>query len=229
MLDKRSGPDPSPEEPDGNRRTPEESVPATPSRWVALVAGIRRGDEEAVTELYKTFGRGVRYSLCRALGAKDLDDRVHDTFVLVLQSIQRGDLREPDRLMGFIRTVVRRQIAAYIEALVDERRGRVELEVGIRVPDHRQDPERTAAGKERARIMQEALLAVAPRDREILTRFYIHEQTQEQICREMELTENQFRLIKSRAKARFGELGKKRLSGGWLRAFSLREKSAGGH
>jgi hypothetical protein len=38
------------------------------------------------------------------------------------------------------------------------------------------------------------------------------EQPQEQICLEMGLTYNQFRLLKSRAKARFGELGK-RLAG----------------
>jgi len=50
------------------------------------------------------------------------------------------------------------------------------------------------------------------KDREILTRFYLNEQTQPQICLEMELTITQFRLLKSRAKARFGELGRKRLA-----------------
>ena len=37
------------------------------------------------------------------------------------------------------------------------------------------------------------------------------EETQEEICEEMMLTETQFRLLKSRAKARFGELGKRKL------------------
>jgi DNA-directed RNA polymerase specialized sigma24 family protein len=48
------------------------------------------------------------------LGPQDLDDRVHDTFLIVVQAISKGDLREPERLMGFVRTVVRR--------LVDNRR-----------------------------------------------------------------------------------------------------------
>jgi RNA polymerase sigma-70 factor (ECF subfamily) len=52
---------------------------------------------------------------------------------------------------------------------------------------------------------------LSDRDREILTRFYLDEQTQEQICGEMNLTETQFRLLKSRAKARFGELGRRKL------------------
>ena len=43
-------------------------------------------------------------------------------------------------------------------------------------------------------------------------RFYLREQTPEEICDEMGLTETQFRLLKSRAKARFAELGRKKLS-----------------
>jgi DNA-directed RNA polymerase specialized sigma24 family protein len=60
--------------------------------------------------------------------------------------------------------------------------------------------------------MLQVLRSISPRDREILTRFYLYEQTQEQICREMDLTETQFRLLKSRAKARFAELGRRQLS-----------------
>jgi DNA-directed RNA polymerase specialized sigma24 family protein len=59
--------------------------------------------------------------------------------------------------------------------------------------------------------MRSVLMRLTPKDREILTRFYLQEQPQEQICQEMKLTETQFRLLKSRAKDRFGELGKKKL------------------
>ncbi len=41
---------------------------------------------------------------------------------------------------------------------------------------------------------------------------YLREQKAEQICSELKLTQTQFRLIKSRAKARFGELGRARLA-----------------
>ena len=50
------------------------------------------------------------------------------------------------------------------------------------------------------------------RDREVLVRFYLREQTADEICRDMGLTETQFRLIKSRAKARYGKLGQRRLA-----------------
>jgi hypothetical protein len=52
------------------------------------------------------------------------------------------------------------------------------------------------------------------KDREILDRFYVQEQLPERICDEMKLSITQFRLLKSRAKARFGAAGKKRLHPG---------------
>ena len=50
------------------------------------------------------------------------------------------------------------------------------------------------------------------RDRGVLIRFYLREQTADEICHDLDLTETQFRLIKSRAKARYGELGKRRFA-----------------
>jgi len=182
------------------------------SRWTPLVEGIRSCDSAAVEELYRVFGRGIRYFLCRHLGVQDLDDRVHDTFLMVVRSIQNGGLREPERLMGFVRTIVRRQIAAYIEETVQARREQAELDYGGRVADHRDDPEERLLREQRIQLMLEVLRSISPRDREILTRFYLYEQTPEQICEEMGLTETQFRLLKSRAKARFAEAGRKRLA-----------------
>src|SRR5438270_1421892 len=90
--------------------------------WTGLVARIQAGDGLAMEELYQIFSRGIRFHLCRQLGPQELDDKVHDTFLIVVQAIQRGELREPDRLMGFVRTIVRRQVAAYIDELVQTRR-----------------------------------------------------------------------------------------------------------
>jgi DNA-directed RNA polymerase specialized sigma24 family protein len=86
------------------------------------------------------------------------------------------------------------------------------LEDGIVLRDHSPDPERLAIRSENVEVALRILNSIARRDREVLVRFYLDEQPAEQICREMNLTETQFRLIKSRAKARFGELGKARLS-----------------
>jgi RNA polymerase sigma-70 factor (ECF subfamily) len=162
--------------------------------------------------LYKLFSRGIRYYLCRQLGPQELEDKVHDTFLIVVNAIKRGDLREPERLMGFVRTVVRRQVAAYIENAVHLRREQADLETSVTVVDRKQNPEQEAIVRQKSALMKSALESLSKRDRDILIRFYLKEQTQEQICQEMALTETQFRLLKSRAKAKFGDIGKKKLA-----------------
>jgi RNA polymerase sigma-70 factor (ECF subfamily) len=180
--------------------------------WLTLVESIHRGELSGMEELYRVFSRGVRFYLCRQLGPQDLDDKVHDTFLIVVQAIRKGELREPERLMGFVRTVVRRQVAAQIDRSVQSRRDQAELNSSAAVSDHRNTPEEAAILRQHEEVAESVLRSVSGRDREILTRFYLMEQTQQEICGEMNLSETQFRLLKSRAKARFGELGRKTLS-----------------
>lgn len=205
-------------------------APATGSPdWSRLVERIRHGEQEGMEDLYRVFSRGVRYYLCRQLGPQELDDRVHDVFLIVVQAIQRGDLREPERLMGFVRTVVRRQVAAQIDQAVHSRKEEVDLEVGSRIADVRHNPERRAAERQRTDLMKQVLSSLSAKDQEILTRFYLNEQTQAEICQEMSLNETQFRLLKSRAKARFAELGRKRLHQNPVLRVILRTSSALSH
>lgn len=180
--------------------------------WPDVVRRIRSGDSAAMEDLYRVFNKGIRFFLCRQLGPQDLDDRVHDVFLMVTQSICRGELREPERLMGYIRTVVRRHVAAQIQELVRARRNESEEDGRTLLCDHAWDPERSAIERQNEELAFRVLRSIAQRDREVLTRFYLREQSAEEICREMHLTETQFRLMKSRAKARFGELGKRRFS-----------------
>ncbi len=190
--------------------------------WAALVAQIKAGEDAGLEFLYCQFSRGIRYYLCRHLGPEELDDRVHDTFLVVVQAIKKGDLREPERLMGFVRTVVRRQVAAYIDQAVQTRRDQADIECGVTVVDGKGDPEQQAIAKQKKQLMKSVLDSLSKRDRDILVRFYLNEEPQEQICREMALTETQFRLLKSRAKARFGEIGKRKLSSSGIFSVFLR-------
>ena len=131
--------------------------------------------------------------------------------------------------MGFVRTVVRRQVAAHIDKAVHTRREQLDMESTLRIPDPRGNPEEAIMFRQRKEIIQKVLEELPRRDGEILTRFYLREQSQEQICEEMKLTETQFRLLKSRAKARFGELGKKKLAHKSLQAVFMRTSASGSH
>ena len=229
LQERRPEQEPSPEPPetpvvelDHSAASAEEVPPEAYAGWVALVERIRSGESGSMEELYDLFSKGIRFYLCRQLGPQELDDKVHDTFLVVVQAIRRGELREPQRLMGFVRTVVRRQVAAHIDKVVHNRREQVELDATAHLADPRENPEQSAMFIQRADLIRRVLEELTDRDREILTRFYLREQSQDQICNEMALTETQFRLLKSRAKARFGELGKKKIAQKTMPAVFLR-------
>ena len=188
------------------------AVSSADSPWPDLVRRIQAGDPSGMEELYRVFAKGVRFQMYRQLGLQDLDDRVHDLFLTITQSIQKGELREPERLMGYVRTILRRQVAAHIGQAVSTRRNCTPLDASVPLRDHEPSPERQLIERQNHDLALRVLKSLREREREILIRFYMHEQSPEQICSEMQLTATQFRLIKSRAKARFCELGKNRFS-----------------
>lgn len=164
-------------------------APTLPS-WAELMDKIKQNDAHGFEELNRVFSRGVRYFLCRHVGRQHLDEQVRDTLLGVAQAIQRGELEDPERLIEFVRTSVRCQIAEHVRAAAI-------------------DPAQGAARQENLETAREVLRAAAPADREMLIRFYLRDQPAEQICSEMGVTETEFRLLRSRAKARFEELGKR--------------------
>jgi DNA-directed RNA polymerase specialized sigma24 family protein len=141
-----------------------------------------------------------------------VDDYVQEVLIIVLGAIRTGELRDPQCLMGFVRTVTRRQVAVHIRGAILSRRRLVSVE-GTAAPatPSRESPEALVALQQRIAAVDRILFTLCPRDREILVRFYRDEQDSEQICLEMRLTSTQFRLYKSRALARCCEL---RLSAG---------------
>ena len=198
--------------------------------WPLLVQQLQAGDSEALEQLYGLFARGIRFHICRQLGPQEIDDKVHDTFLIVVHAIQKGDLRDPDRLMGFVRTIVRRQIATYIMAAVNNRREKLDLDKESRLVDATAiNPEIKAISHEKRELIERVLAGMSERDRQILTRFYLYEQSPEQICDEMELSFTHFRLLKSRAKARFGEIGRKKVQRSALTALFMRTSSTALH
>jgi DNA-directed RNA polymerase specialized sigma24 family protein len=116
--------------------------------------------------------------------------------------------------MGYVRTVVRRQVAGHIHIARQQRRNCAQFDLGTAVYDARSNPEHRVIRKEYNDVAFRILSAMREREREILVRFYLKEQPAAEICRDMALTETQFRLLKSRAKARFGQLCRSRLSPG---------------
>jgi hypothetical protein len=152
-----------------------------------LVERVRCGEEAAIDELHGVIAKGIRFFLSRELGAENLEERVDLTFRVVVQTLRRDDAGGSDRLMGHVLDAIRARVAAHVG----------------KTPDREAGPQQAMVFRRQLESMRGILRAMSPRDREILRRFYLDEQTEEQICSEMELAPSQLKLLKSRAAARF--------------------------
>ena len=190
----------------------ETGVSASPGssndHFVELVENIKENKEFALEELYGLV-KNFTFFLMRQLGTEDLQDSLHDIYLAVVQAIHAGRLRNPERLTAFLTAVARFHTYTKIDMRVRNRTRHVVLE-GMDVPDST-NLEQRVYGQQKLRIVRDMLRAMSPLDREVLRRFYLEDHSKERICRELKLTANQFRNIKSQAKLTLTDIGHRRL------------------
>ena len=180
--------------------------------WRVVVDQIRQGDPTGEETLYQNLVGGARLFLQRRLGTLDIDDKVHDLFLTIVEAIRRDEIREPERLMGFVRTVLYRQLNLAVSHIIKSRETTSGIEAADQLSGSGPTPEQQTLAHEKISLMKQVLREMSDRDFEVLTRSYIREQPQERICIDMGLTQTQFQLLKSRAKARLSELMRHRLA-----------------
>lgn len=175
-----------------------------------LVHRIASGDPRGFEELYTLLVLRLRPQIAYRLGAEDADDIVHETLMIAVEYIRSGELKYPHALRSFLQTIVRRLIAARILQAIRTRRRTVDMSDALPNLPARGNPETDLMTRQRSALMESGLKILQARDRELMTRFYIHGQPFRDICRDMNLTETQFRLFKNRAKAKLSEWARHR-------------------
>jgi RNA polymerase sigma-70 factor (ECF subfamily) len=167
-----------------------------------IVRLIQAGDPRGEEMLYAVFTRGLRYLAIRKVGYEQADECVHDTFIALAKKIREGALREPAALLKYARTILERMI---VDIHLERRKWRAEVDfdyLALTRADEAPSPEKAYEFSTRTEVMKRALQQLRPKEREILVRFYLEEQDQERIRREMKLTHTQYRLLKSRSKSK---------------------------
>jgi RNA polymerase sigma-70 factor (ECF subfamily) len=168
-----------------------------------LVGRIRDGDLTAESELVSRYARGVRMIVSR--GTRDrsmVDDLCQETFRIAIEKIRRGDVRDPKRLSGFMCGLARNITVDHF------RRSRRADSVAA---DAESDPspnqlERLLAD-ERAGIARKVLSELdSDRDRQILFRFYVAEESKARICADLRLSSLHFNRVLFRARGRYRAL-----------------------
>lgn len=170
-----------------------------------LVARILAGEKTAEAELVQRYRRGVGIILNRATGDRSIsEDLCQDTFQIALEKIRRGDIREPERLSGFICSLARNLANEHFR-----KSRRTQAFEDTDQADLIRDPAPSQLDRllreEQAKMIRRLLSELSERDRQILFRFYIKEDDKEQICADLELTSLHFNRVLHRARERYRE------------------------
>jgi RNA polymerase sigma-70 factor (ECF subfamily) len=177
-----------------------------------LVSRIMAGDQLAEEDLIRRYSRGVSMIIDRESShAPAAADLCQETFRIVLEKIRQGDVREPEKLSGFICSLARNLVIGHFR-----RAARTQSLTEVEEAD---TPSQSAPSqldqllqKERAQIVRQVISELpSGRDRQLLFRFYIAEEEKERICEDLGLTGLHFNRVLFRARARFKELYEMRI------------------
>jgi RNA polymerase sigma-70 factor (ECF subfamily) len=173
-----------------------------------LVERIRSGDRQAEEELFLRYRRGVCIILQhRGISLDVSEDLFQETMMIVLIKIRAGDIREPDRLSGFVHAVANNLRIMHFRR---ESNMSQEPEVGIDTVCPPEQHEQLSK-KEEARIVRQIIGELKiPRDRQILIRYCLGEEEKETICKDLALSSAHFDRVLYRALQRFKALYTKR-------------------
>lgn len=174
----------------------------------ALVLRIRAGDLSAEAEFVLCVERGLHCILYRRLGrGDDTEDLCQEILMAVLAQVRAGKPDEPRRISGYIQSICRRMIADAIRTRIV---GRSTAPLGEDAAAYTYSPE-TEVDRDRRLLIAEAMLQkLTSHQREVLTRYYLQEQSEEQMCREMNLGQRQVRDLRRAAVDRVKALMRRR-------------------
>jgi RNA polymerase sigma-70 factor (ECF subfamily) len=179
-----------------------------------LVRRIQAGDPAAESALVSRFSRGLLLMLRRLAGNPALADDLHqETLALVIAKIRKGEVREPERLAGFIRGTARnlfiadrRKEARYRsldEGREEDEGARPESTLADQAPPAL---DRVVAQEEASQVRRLLDELRYDRDRQLLLRFYLSDDAKEEICADLEIDPDRFSQVLFRARERLREL-----------------------
>jgi RNA polymerase sigma-70 factor, ECF subfamily len=179
-----------------------------------LVARIQAGERDAEAELYRRYHGGIAVILRRTVGRSgDIEDFSQEAFRLAIEKIRQGELRDPERLSGFMCGLARNLAIGAVRR--DSRREPEEEAELSSTPPRQLD---NLLEREKAAMVRRVLDEMNRRDREVLCRFYLAEEDKESICARCGLSSLHFNRVLFRARERYRSLYEKKFGPGWDRA-----------
>jgi RNA polymerase sigma factor (sigma-70 family) len=160
---------------------------------------------EIDSEKVEMFRRKLRYKVCYHVGSfcADVEDLVQETMVRFLRALNEGNIRKPESIGPFLSGICNNVILEYRRSLWRDRPEFSETTTAAQsVKSVLPEAESLELRDSIAAVMQQ----LSDRDRRVLCAFFLEERGADEICREMEMSGNQFRVALCRAKERFRKI-----------------------
>jgi RNA polymerase sigma-70 factor (ECF subfamily) len=169
-----------------------------------IAHAVAQGKRDAETRFVTRFRPGVLRLLERLTGDSVLaEDLTHDTMIVVLQKLRNNGLRDANKLSSYAYQTARylyfcwlRKSSSRLVLL-----GSLDnVESGVPLPEHQ-----LLSEIDREHLRRSINDLKVARDREILMRHYVHEQSKPEICEALVLSSQHFDRVISRARHRLKE------------------------
>lgn len=173
----------------GERRDPSDD--GTLARRIAAAAPGRAADDEA--ELYRRMAPRIRlYGLKHLREPQAAADLVHQVFLLLLERLRRGEVREPDRLGSFALGICRMVVLDLRRAAQRQERLLQTFAADLSIADVGVAPR-----FDHGRILH-CLELLSERERAVLVRTFYDDCPARQVASELGLSEGNVRVIRHR-------------------------------
>lgn len=171
-----------------------------------LIERIVQGDRQAEKQLVDFYYQGLLFILYRQTEVMSLaEDLAQDSFVIVLRKLRNGDLRNANALASFIRQTGINTLIAYRRQ--QSRRQTEPTESCDAFVDSSSGLLQSVHKEDAARLVKSLLAQMSTsRDREVLTRYYLHDEDKHTICAHFGLTPAHFDRVLFRARQRLRNL-----------------------
>lgn len=157
---------------------------------------------------------GLFYLLRRQINDRALaEDLCNEAFRIVLERVQHQPLADPTKLAAFLAQTARNLLTAEQRKAIRRRTDTGAQAAIDEYPDAAADADEALHLQACRRAIHEVLRKMRHiRDRELLVRYYLHNEDKETICRHFGLTEDHFNRVLFRARERFRGLLERRFS-----------------
>jgi RNA polymerase sigma-70 factor (ECF subfamily) len=165
---------------------------------------LRSGDAPTVEHFVTYFSELIRLKLRSRLSSREaIEDVRQETFTRVFAMLRlENGLRQADRLGAFVNSVCNHVLQEHYRSNKRDE-SPFEEEPEMTFVDHTPGPLSQLETKDTARVVQQILVALPERDRNLLRAVLMEERDKDEICAELGVNREYLRVLVHRAKQQF--------------------------